>query len=128
MVCVTNVPVEFIPTFKFPAEAVEQEYPETAAVPLELAFPITVLLKEQLGVVFNVKALVVPYIGVPLAVNTIFCKPVPAKVPAPAKVTPLALVEILYVPAVVTLAVMVCDTPDTAVSADIVPVEAVEQV
>jgi hypothetical protein len=55
-----------------PAEVVEQEYAETTAVPLELAFPVAVLLKEQLGVVFKVKAFVVPYVGVPVAVSTIF--------------------------------------------------------
>ena len=42
--------------------------------------------------------------------------------------TPLtAAVAILYVPAVVTLTVIVCDTPDTAVPAVMVPVTAVLQ-
>jgi hypothetical protein len=56
-----------------------------------------------------------------------FCDPVPAKVPEAAKVTPLTVVEIEYVPAVVTVAVMVWVTPDTAVPAVSVPAEAVEQ-
>ena len=47
--------------------------------------------------------------------------------PEPAKVTPLAVAEILYVPTVVTVAVMVWVTPDTATPAVIVPAEAVEQ-
>jgi hypothetical protein len=69
MVCVT--PDRGVPINIVPAEAVEQVYPETTAVPLELAFPIAVLLNEQLGVVFKVKASVVPYVGVPVAVSTI---------------------------------------------------------
>ena len=48
--------------------------------------------------------------------------------PLAAKITPLAVVEIAYVPMVVTVAVMVCVTPDTAVPAIIVPAVAVEQV
>ena len=47
--------------------------------------------------------------------------------PDPAKVTPLAVVEMLYVPAVVTLAVMVWVTPDTAFPLVIAPAQAVEQ-
>ena len=86
-----------------------------------------VLLKLQLGVVFKVNVLMPAAVGVPVAVSTMFCAPVPAKVPDPAKVTPLAVVEILYVPAVVTVAVMVWVTPDTATPATIVPAEAVLQ-
>jgi hypothetical protein len=106
---------------------VEQVYAETTAVPLELASPVVILLKEQLGVVFKVKAFVVPYVGVPIAVNTIFCAPVPVNMPLAVKTTPLARVEIIYVPTVVTLAVIVWVTPDTATPAVIVPAEAVEQ-
>ena len=77
---------------------------------------------------FNVKELVPAAVGVPVAVSTISCAPVPAKIPDPAKVTPLAVVaEILYVPAVPTVAVMVCVTPDTGVPTINVPAEAVEQ-
>ena len=54
-----------------------------------------VLEKLQFGVVFKVKELLPAAVGVPVAVNTISCAPVPAKVPEPAKVTPLAVVEIL---------------------------------
>jgi hypothetical protein len=57
-----------------------------------------------------------------------FCPLPTVKDPEPEKVTPLAVVEIMYVPAVVTLAVMVCVTPDTATPAVILPAEAVEQV
>ena len=87
-----------------------------------------VLEKLQLGLVFKVKELLPAAVGVPVAVSTMFCSPVPAKVPAPAKVTPLAVVEILYVPTVVTVAVMVCVTPETAIPVVIVPAEAVLQV
>ena len=48
--------------------------------------------------------------------------------PLAAKITPLAVAEIAYVPTVVTVAVMVCVTPDTATPAVIVPAEAVVQV
>ena len=87
-----------------------------------------VLVKLQLGLVFKVKELDPAAVGVPVAVSTMFCAPVPAKVPLAAKVTPLAVVEIVYVPTVVTLAVMVWVTPDTATPAAMVPAEAVEQV
>ena len=49
----------------------------------------TVLVKLQLGVVFNVKVFVPEVIGVPVAVKTTFWLPVPAKVPDPENVTPL---------------------------------------
>jgi hypothetical protein len=74
---------------------------------LEEGFTKVVLLKLQLGVVFKVKELLPAAVGVPVAISTIFSAPVPAKVPDLAKVTPLAMVEILYVPAVVTEAVIV---------------------
>ncbi len=70
MVCVT--PDTAVPTVNVPAEAVEHEYAETMAVPLVLAFPVADLLKVQLGLVFIVKASVVPYIGVPVAVSITF--------------------------------------------------------
>jgi hypothetical protein len=88
---------------------------------------VVVLLKLQLLVVFNVKLCVPNAVGVPVAVNTMVCAPVPAKVPLPEKVTPLAVAEILYVPAVVTLAVMVWVTPETAIPGLISPEEAVVQ-
>ena len=69
MVCVTFDMTE--PTINVPAEAVLQVYPETTAEPLELASPVAVALNKQLGVVFKVKASVVPYFGVPVAVSTI---------------------------------------------------------
>jgi hypothetical protein len=84
------------------------------------------LLKLQFGVVFNVKVCVPTAVGVPVALSTMVRAPVPAKVPEPAKVIPLAEVEILYVPAVVTVAVMVWVTPDTATPSINVPVAAVE--
>jgi hypothetical protein len=87
-----------------------------------------VLKKLQLGVVFKVKVLLPAAVGVPVAVSTMFCPLPTVKDPEPEKVTPLAVVEIMYVPAVVTLAVMVCVTPDTATPAVILPAEAVEQV
>jgi hypothetical protein len=87
-----------------------------------------ILEKLQLGVVFKVNVLLPAAVGVPEAVSTMFCAPVPAKVPLAAKVTPFAVAEILYVPTVVTVAVMVCVTPDTATPDLIVPAEAVEQV
>ena len=99
---------------------------ETTAEPFEEGNTV-VLLKLQFGVVFKVKLLAPPAVGVPVAVSTMFCDPVPAKVPEAAKVTPLTVVEIEYVPAVVTVAVMVWVTPDTAVPAVSVPAEAVEQ-
>jgi hypothetical protein len=112
-----------------PVDAVEQVFVETTAVPLEELFAIVVLLKLQFGEVFKVKELEPIAVGVPVAVNTIVCAPVPANVPLAANVTPLAVVvEILYVPTVVTVAVMVWVTPDTATPAVIVPAEAVEQV
>ena len=88
---------------------------------------LVVLLKLQLGVVFKVKELDPTAVGVPVAVSTMFCAPVPAKVPEPAKVTPLAVAVIMYVPTVVTVAVMVWVTPDTATPAVILPADAVEQ-
>ena len=66
-------------------------------------------------------------VGVPEAVSTIVCNPVPIKVPLPEKVTPLAVIEMLYVPAVVTLAVMVWVTPETATPVLKVPADAVLQ-
>ena len=86
-----------------------------------------VLLKLQLGVVFKVNVLEPKVVGVPVAVSTIVRAPVPAKVPLAAKVTPLAVAEILYVPTVVTVAVMVWVTDDTAVPKNNVPAEAVLQ-
>ena len=111
---------------KVPAEAVEQEKAATTAEPLEEA-NIVVLLKLQFGVVFKVKTSVPKAVGVPVAVNTMSWAPVPVKVPDAAKVTPLAVVEMLYVPTVVTVAVIVWVTPDTAFPLAKVPAEAVEQ-
>ena len=85
-----------------------------------------VRLKLQFGVVFNVNVFVPAVTGVPVAVNTIVCVPT-ATVPEAEKVSPLAVALILYVPAVTTVAVMVCVTLLTAVPAVIVPEEAVEQ-
>ena len=68
-------------------------------------------------------------VGVPVAVSTIVRAPVPPKeAPEPANVTPLAVVEILYVPSVVTVAVMVCVTPAPVVLVPgvIIPVDPVE--
>ena len=76
---------------------------------------------------FKVNVLEPGPVGIPVAVSTMFCDPVPAKVPEAAKVTPLTVVEIEYVPTAATVAVMVWVTPDTAVPAVSVPAEAVEQ-
>jgi hypothetical protein len=103
------------------------EITSTTVVAPDAQKTTVVLLKLQFGVVFKVNVLLPAAVGVPEAVSTMFCAPVPAKVPEPANVTPLAVVEILYVPTVVTVAVMVCVTPDTAIPATIVPAEAVEQ-
>lgn len=98
-------------------------------MPLEEGLIIVVLLKLQLGDVFKVNVLLPIAMGVPLvAVSTMFFDPVGVvKVPLAAKVTPLAVVEILYVPKVVTFTVMVCVTSDTAEPAVNVPAEANEQ-
>ena len=92
MVCVTPDTVE--PAFNVPDDAREQVVYEITDVPLELALPTEVLLKKQLGLVFKVKASVVPYVGVPVAVSTIVWEPVLVKVPDAEKVTPLAVAVI----------------------------------
>ena len=93
MVCVK--PDTAVPAVMTPAEAVEHEYVETSAVPLEEGLTIVFLLKLQFGVVFKVNVLLPIDIGVPEAVRTMFFDPVGAeKVPLAIKVTPLAVVEI----------------------------------
>jgi hypothetical protein len=90
--CVT--PDTAVPATIVPAEVVVQAQLETTAVPLELGW-ITTLEKLQFDVVFKVKLYVPEAIGVPEAVRTMDCEPVPAKVPLPENVTPLAVAEIL---------------------------------
>ena len=97
------------------------------ALAAEEPFPSVILVKLQPGVVLRVNVLHPAAVGVPDAVNTIVRAPVPAKVPEPEKVMPFTvLVVILYVPAVVTVAVIVCVTPDTAVLTFSNPAVAVE--
>ena len=67
MVCVTPEALE--PAVNVPDDARDQVVYEITDEPLELALPTIVLLKAQLGLVFKVKASVVPYVGVPLAVS-----------------------------------------------------------
>jgi hypothetical protein len=56
---------------------------------------LTVLVKLQLGVVLNVKEGEPAAVGVPVAVKTTVCAPVPANVPVPVKITPLAVAVML---------------------------------
>ena len=117
-----------VPATSTPFTAVAQLKLDITDEPLEVGLgALMVLVKLQFGVVFNIKLELSETTGVPVAVRTISWAPVPAKVPEPAKVTPLAVAEMLYVPTVPTVAVMVWVTPVTAVPEVIVPAEALLQ-
>jgi hypothetical protein len=121
IVCDTLLAGIAVPTVIDPFSTLLQDKIESiTALPPEDAFR-TDRSKVQDGDVLSMKRFTpeVGANGMPEAVNTMGCDPGPGKFPSPKKKYPLSgAVTIFQDPAVRTLAIIVCDTPDARIPAN----------